>query len=181
MDGEEYKFNDTSDKNDDIRFEDKKTVHNQIQLPDTSQNDRTVKCRKCGERISSDAQFCDHCGESIKPGQIKKVKKSALVYNKDEIEVRRIKLSSLIFLFGGLGVIVGVIMGAVFGVLDVFPKLLSYFPAMLQDARGQLQGGLIFGALGGIAFSLSHMILAAIAGIIYNMLSSIIGGIRFKL
>ena len=181
MDEEEYKFNDTSEKNGDIKFEDKKTDINQIKLPDSSQNSTTVKCRKCGEQLSSGAKFCDRCGESIRPDQNKKTKNSTLAYNKDEIEIRRIKLSSLIFLFGGLGVIVGVVLGAIFGVLDVFPKLLSYFPAMLQDARGKLQGGLIYGALGGITFSLVFMILATITGIVYNMLSSIIGGIRFKL
>jgi hypothetical protein len=179
--GEGYKYQEDSEQESDIKFEDKKNVFNRVELPDSFKNSKTVKCRKCGEMIAQQVKFCDYCGESTKPGQSRASKKHSFAYNKDEMEIKRIKLASLIFLFGGLGVIVGVVLGAVFGVLDVFPKLLSFFPAMLQDARGKLQGGLIFGALGGITFSLLHMILAAIAGIIYNMLSSIIGGIRFKL
>lgn len=179
---EEYRFDEGDRVRQKIDLEENRDTITMDKDLTTQQAPSLRTCKSCGTEIPADAEFCPRCGadrDGHKPsGQ--KEEELSVQYYKNEIEIKKIRLSSLIFLFGGFGIILGVIFGAVFGVLDIFGDLLKQFPSMLQEARGKLQGGLIFGALGGIFFSIVHMLLAAILGTLYNILSFILGGVKFK-
>jgi hypothetical protein len=177
-----YRFKDDGEVRQRIDLEDSRETVTMDPNLTTRQPPVSRTCKNCSAQIPQGVEFCPECGanrEGEKPATPKEEDLSVQYY-KNEIEIKRIRLSSLIFLFGGFGIIVGVVFGAVFGVLDVFGGLLDHFPSMLQEARGKLQGGLIFGALGGISFSIVHMALAAILGTLYNLLSMILGGVKFK-
>jgi hypothetical protein len=100
----------------------------------------------------------------------------------DELVISSIDMVSLIFFLGGIGLIVGVLAGAVFGIFKgAFGDLIYYFPEMLQGVQGGLIGGLIFAALGGIAGFISFAISAVAISAIYNLIAFVFGGIRVKI
>lgn len=100
----------------------------------------------------------------------------------EELVISSIDMISLIFFLGGIGLIVGVLFGAVFGIFKgAFGDLIYYFPEMLQGVQGGLIGGLIFAALGGIAGFISFAISAVAISAIYNLIAFVFGGIRVKI
>jgi hypothetical protein len=94
--------------------------------------------------------------------------------------IRSVRIVSLIFFFGGLGLVAGVIFGATFGIFKIFGDLIFQFPLMLQEMQGKIQGGLFFGAIGGIAGFIGCALLAVLFGLLYNALAFVFGGLRFK-
>ncbi len=142
--------------------------------PVTSKNDITVHCIICKSKIDNHSVYCSHCGANQKELSLKKTKPG------EEMLIRSVRITSLVFFFGGLGLIAGVIFGATFGIFDIFNDLLSKFPEMLAEYRGKFQGGLIFAALGGIGGFFGFAIFFGIAGLIYNAFSYLFGGIRIR-
>lgn len=149
-----------------------------------------LPCSACKSLIPPHAVYCSFCGANQKglsqpqaaaePG--KKAKKSAKTTLEDgELLIKSIKITAFFFFLGGVGIFLGVIFGAVFGVIqDMLPEIHQQLPMMLQETRGQLTGGLIFAAIGGIGGFVAAAVLSLILSGIYNMISSIFGGIRFK-
>ena len=91
------------------------------------------------------------------------------------------RIISLIFFCGGVGLIVGVIFGATFGIFKIFGDLIFQFPMMLQEMQGKIQGGLFFGALGGIFGFMAFAVLALVSGLFFNLIAYVFGGLRFKI
>jgi hypothetical protein len=138
-----------------------------------------TSCGVCKSRIPPFAIYCTFCGAHQKtlkqPTSVKSLKEES------ELLVKSIKIISFLFFLGGLGLIVGVILGATFGVVkDFFPVLSPQLPMMLSETRGGLAGGLIFAAIGGIGGFILSAILSIILAGVYNLVAFIFGGIRFK-
>jgi hypothetical protein len=87
----------------------------------------------------------------------------------------------MIFFMGGLGLIVGVIFGAAFGIFDIMGDLVNQFGPMLRETRGKIQGGLIFAVIGGFGGFILFSVLSVIMTGLYNIIAYIFGGIRFKI
>jgi len=94
--------------------------------------------------------------------------------------ITSVSVPSLMFFFGGFGLIAGVILGATFGIIKIFGDLIFQFPMMLQEMQGKIQGGLFFGALGGISGFLAFAVLAFVLGLLFNLIAFVFGGLRFK-
>lgn len=135
-----------------------------------------ILCKFCQTRIKKHDGFCNSCGEQ----QWGVRKFSTPKMPERELLIKAVRIISLIFFFGGVGLIVGIIFGATFGVFKIFGNWIFKFPQMLQDMRGQIQGGLFFGAIGGIAGFVGFALVAALFGLFYNALAYIFGGLRFK-
>ena len=138
-----------------------------------------ISCGVCKSRIPPYAIYCTFCGAHQKtlkqPTSIKSLKEES------ELLVKSIKITPFLFFLGGLGLILGVILGATFGVVkDFFPGLSSQLPMMLSESRGGIAGGLIFAAIGGIGGFILSAILSVILAGAYNLVALIFGGIRFK-
>jgi hypothetical protein len=154
--------------------------------PDTSPNqdgekkgepEAQVLCKFCQSRIQKHDLYCNFCG-----GQQKGTAKSSAAKMSDgELLIKAVRITSLIFFFGGVGLIVGVIFGAVFGIFKIFGDWIYLFPTMLQEMRGKIQGGLFFGALGGIFGFLAFAVLAVLKGLFFNLIAYVFGGLRFKI
>jgi hypothetical protein len=138
-----------------------------------------ITCGICKSRIPPYAVYCTFCGAHQKSLK----ERSSLKAAKEESEllIKSIKFTSLLFFLGGLGLIIGVICGAIFGVIkDFFSSLSTPLPMMLSEVRGGWAGGLIFAAIGGIGSFILSALLGVILSGIYNFIAFIFGGIRFK-
>jgi len=138
--------------------------------------DLQVYCKFCQSRIEKHDVYCNFCGGqqkgTTKPSQ-RKIPEGQLL-------ITSVSVPSLMFFFGGFGLIAGVILGATFGIIKIFGDLIFQFPMMLQEMQGKIQGGLFFGALGGISGFLAFAVLAFVLGLLFNLIAFVFGGLRFK-
>lgn len=133
-------------------------------------------CKFCHSRMGEHDAYCKFCGASQKLA----AKAPEQHPGAGEMLIRSVRIFSLIFFFGGLGLVAGVIFGATFGIFKIFGDWIFQFPMMLQEMQGKIQGGLFFGAIGGIAGFIGCALLAALLGLFYNALAFVFGGLRFK-
>ncbi|MBN1197404.1 MAG: hypothetical protein JXA62_08360, partial [Candidatus Aminicenantes bacterium] len=150
--------------------------------PGTQSN--TANCRVCDAAIPAEAEYCPVCGanqnETV-PATRAISGRDSLSRGANTLQIRSIHPFSLLFLLGGLGLILGVIIGAAFGIFQIFGDLIYQFPRMLQETRGKIQGGLIFGVLGGTVGFLSFALAALVASGLYNLLADLFGGLRIRI
>ena len=147
--------------------------------PDTS-TDVVKVCKYCNNPLLDD-EICSICGRNqIKAEPVRRGVKGK-TRTADATEERRlasIDLISLTLFFGGIGIIFGAIFGAIFGTLDLYPEFLQKFPAMLQDAHGQIQGGIIFAIIGAVAGGILFGIAGSFIASFYNIMANLFGGIK---
>jgi hypothetical protein len=140
-----------------------------------------IPCETCNSRIPPYAAYCMFCGASRgAPG--KEAAVSPVGQDMDgELLIKSIKIASLLFFLGGLGLTLGVIFGAVFGIFkDFLADISELLPLMLKETRGGIAGGMIFAALGGIGGFIASALLSLILSGVYNFIAYIFGGLRFK-
>lgn len=133
-------------------------------------------CRFCHSRLEEHDSYCKFCGGSQKGPD----KPAPRQFTGDEIQFRAVRLVSLAIFLGGLGLVLGVVLGASFGIFKIFGDLIYQFPVMLQEMRGKLLGGLFFGALGGIAGFIAFALVGLVLGLFFNALCFVFTGPRFK-
>lgn len=144
--------------------------------------DRYTICKICKSKISIYSIYCPVCGANQKEAAMPPRKADRSVVKENELLLASVKITSLIFFMGGLGLILGVFCGAAFGIFKtLIPEFQPLLPDMLSETRGGIAGGLIFAAVGGIAAFTISAFSAGILGIAYNIISFIFGGIRFKI
>jgi hypothetical protein len=148
-----------------------------IEMPNKTAEAPEILCRYCQSRLSEHDTYCKFCGASQKAP----AKSPARPADEDEILVKGVRILSLVFFFGGLGLVLGIVFGASFGIFSILGDWIYQFPVMLQEMRGKIQGGLFFGAIGGIAGFASCALLAVFFGLFYNALAFVFGGLRFKI
>ncbi|MEN8152710.1 MAG: hypothetical protein ABFR75_01695 [Acidobacteriota bacterium] len=136
--------------------------------------DKGVNCIICKSRLDSHSIYCNFCGANQKELSSKKKRGS------DEMIITSIRMTSILFFLGGLGLIFGVILGASFGIFNIMGDLINLFPEMLSETRGKIQGGLIFAAIGGIGGFIVFSLISVAITLIYNTISYLFGGIRIK-
>ncbi len=135
-------------------------------------------CKFCHSRMEEHDAYCKFCGASQKAAAKQPPARRPAA---DEIQVKSVRLFSLIIFLGGLGLVLGVVFGASFGIFKILGDLIYQFPVMLQEMRGKFLGGLFFGALGGIAGFAAFAVLGALLGLFFNALCFVFTGPRFKI
>jgi hypothetical protein len=160
-------------------FQDETKMAEKEETPPVSEEkEAIVTCRACQATMPVKSLYCQVCGanqkEPVRAETVKPVKAES------ELLIKSIKLVPMIFFFGGLGLIVGILFGATFGIFDIFGDFIYQFPIMLQETRGKIQGGLIFAAMGGISGFIFFAFISIIMTGIYNFISFFFGGLRFK-
>ena len=70
-------------------------------------------CPKCGQNIPEDARFCPNCGENAGPDEQKSKPQAAPSYNVLAIAGLVVSCASLLFGFGGLTGLAGVILSVI--------------------------------------------------------------------
>ncbi len=135
-----------------------------------------VICKSCMGKINDFELYCHICGASQKQELKQKSIQGKLI---PELLISSVDIISLIFFFGGVGIIIGVIYGAIIGVFKGLPTLI-YLPQMLSNLRGNILGGFLCAITGGINGFIFFTINAILFGSLYNAISYFFGGIRFK-
>ncbi|HSQ34409.1 MAG TPA: hypothetical protein VLQ89_00305 [Candidatus Binatia bacterium] len=135
-----------------------------------------VFCKFCQSRLEKHDLYCNFCGGQQKGA----TKPSTPRLPEGQLLIRSVSIPALMFFCGGFGLIAGVVLGATFGIIRIFGDLIFQFPMMLQEMQGKIQGGLFFGALGGISGFLAFAALAFVLGLLFNLIAYVFGGLRFK-
>lgn len=142
------------------------------------QAEQTVSCKLCRSQIPFYSAYCHVCGANQKETASAKVPQKGLTPG--ELVISSINMPSLIFFLGGLGLLVGVLLGAAFGIFKpLFPFFHEQLPRMLNDTRGGVAGGLVFAAVGGLGGFIAGAAWAAASTAMYNLLAYLFGGVRF--
>ncbi len=139
--------------------------------------DNKIICKNCKSKIESYEIHCHICGTNQKENLSPKIKKKES--DIPELLISSVNLISLMFFFGGIGIIIGVILGATIGIFKDIPIYIE-LPQMLNDLRSNILGGILFAILGGLAGFLIFAVKAIFFGSLYNLISYFFGGIRFK-
>ncbi len=175
--GKWYTYSESEWKEDTPYDDDTKLVEKKDESLIPDETEATVTCKVCQAKMSSRSAYCQVCGanqkEPVRTGTVKPVKAES------ELLVKSIRLVPMIFFFGGLGLIIGILFGATFGIFNILGDFIYQFPIMLQETRGKIQGGLIFAAMGGISGFVFFAFISIILTGIYNFISFFFGGLRF--
>jgi len=149
-----------------------------IEMPKKTIEAAANLCRYCQSRLDEHDTYCKFCGGNQKAP----AKQPARHVAEDEIQVRAVRLFASAVFFGGLGLIAGVVFGALFGIFNILGDWIYQFPLMLQEMRGKFLGGLFFGAIGGIAGFFALALIGTLLAMLYNAIAFIFfGGLRFKI
>jgi hypothetical protein len=141
-----------------------------------------INCRVCKSKIPVFSLFCQICGANQKTPVVDLKKEAKPEKKEDELLITSVDIISMIFFLGGLGIIIGVLLGATFGAIkDFFMNHGLPIPAILEDTRGGIAGGLIFACIGGIGGFIVFAIASVIISSFCNLIAYIFGGIRFKI
>lgn len=97
------------------------------------------------------------------------------------ITIKHLDLLPATIFYGGLGSIIGVIFGAMFGIFRILEPVAGIFPLMLTEMRGKVFGGLLFAAVGGLAGFVLFALLGGLLALSYNTVASVFCGLRIKI
>jgi len=154
-------------------------VQKTVDFSETMKEEDNYKiCKFCKSKVPQHAVYCSFCGANLSYSY-KKTKD--MDFKSGEILIEKFNLLSLVLFFGGVGLIIGVLFGAIFGIFDIFGDFIYQFPKILIDVRGTIQGALMFSALGGIFGFLFFAVLGIINGLFYNLISFFFSGIKVKI
>lgn len=131
----------------------------------------SVTCPRCGKNLPEDSQVCPYCNYTFEEEK----------ESKDEILLRigSLKVFSCALFLGGAGLILGIIFGALIGVLNTFP-FFDVIPSSLSSTRGHFMGALLFGTAGAILGFLFFWFFGILISLFTNFLFFLFGGPKIK-
>lgn len=88
-------------------------------------------------------------------------------------------LSTTLF-FGGLGLLFGLLAGAIVGSTQFFLASLRFLPLFLQEIMGKLTGGIILATLGGLTGFIAGGLIGLLLSLAFNLTASFMGGLVIK-
>lgn len=98
-----------------------------------------------------------------------------------QVTITQISILHAMAFFGGLGIIIGVIVGAIFGIFEILEPISAIFPMKWIEMRGRVLGGFLFAAIGGVTGFMLTAMCGALYTIFYNTVASVFCGIRIKI
>ena len=152
-------------------------------LPPSVQKGKAI-CVYCGYEndLESESQECPYCiqKEKLSLRMEEEVPDPYEQENGKLFIFRSINLLSFLFFWGAVGLVFGIIMGALIGVAKQYVEMIQFFPEFLKALHGKLLGGVVFGFLGGVL----GFFLLAIAGFVLaaliNVVLSFVGGVKIR-
>ena len=143
-------------------------------------------CPKCGHKLDDPSQPCPYCTVERKTWE--KAEEEEEEEEEEEFKDERdfnfifrfISPVSFLFFTGGLGLIIGIIIGAFTGATDYFSGIVKIIPDFLQKLHGNLIGGIFYGLLGGVFGFIFLGLLGFFCALLMNIILSFIGGIKVR-
>ncbi len=134
---------------------------------------RTIfTCPRCGKALPEGSETCPYCGFTFEEEK-EKVEEEIVV------RVGSIKTFSFALFFGGVGLVLGIVLGALIGVLDSFP-FFEILPQTVSQTRGHFMGALLFGVGGAVFGFLSFWFAGIIVSFFTNIILFLFGGPKIK-
>ncbi|MGB7296353.1 MAG: zinc ribbon domain-containing protein [Candidatus Aminicenantales bacterium] len=166
-----------------------------------------VKCRSCGLENPAGVETCGRCGEPLKVKEtvcprcgtpLESPFEKCPACNRgaeaappaeeaffgtagDNYVLRRLSRGSLFLFSGGTGLVLGIIIGAVIGAAGFLPEMAGSLPDFLSVLHGTLMGGIIYAVMGGFLGFILLGVVGYIEALLFNAVSSILGGFRLTL
>lgn len=152
-------------------------------LPPSVQKGKAI-CIYCGYEndLESESQECPYCIQKEKLSLRMKEEVSD-PYEKENGKLyifRSINLLSFLFFWGAVGLVFGIIMGALIGVAKRYVETIQFFPEFLKALHGKLLGGVVFGFLGGVLGFFLLALAGAVLAALINVILSFVGGVKIR-
>jgi hypothetical protein len=170
---------------------------------DGEEKDEEFVCPKCGRKLDKYSFFCPDCdvnetpeekvwetGETGERGEpeIEEGAASPEMFEsektQDEGEARRervlryIQPFSMLLFFGAVGLMLGVLLGALAGATEFLMNGSAILPGFLRELQGSLIGGIFYGLFGGILGFCALGLSGFLGALLFNLIFSLTGGIR---
>jgi hypothetical protein len=165
-------------------------------------------CPKCGRKLDKFSFFCPDCDQdeqkekvweptgeielededeepriTFEPEPEEEEEEAAEKHEEegpDQI-LRSVHPLSLVFFFGAVGLLAGIIVGAFAGATDFLLGVVNVLPPFIRTLHGNLIGGIFYGIFGGIFGFILFGLIGFLAAHFFNLIFSLIGGIRFHI
>ncbi len=152
-------------------------------LPPSVQKGKAI-CIYCGYEndLENESQECPYCiqKEKLSLRMEEEVPDPHEQENGKLYIFRSINLLSFLFFWGAVGLVIGIIMGALIGVAKRYVEIIQFFPEFLKVLHGKLLGGVVFGFFGGVLGFLLLAIAGAVLAALINVILSFVGGIKIR-
>jgi hypothetical protein len=139
-----------------------------------------VECPTCGGVLEEPDQECPLCDKESKIWEeiAEEIEGPDEEEENIQLVIRSLHLPSFILLWGVLGLVAGLILGAFTGTTDFFQGVVKILPSSFQDLNGKLIGGIIYGFFGGILGFIVLGVVGSLKTLLVNAIFSFIGGIK---
>ena len=146
-------------------------------------DEEEVTCPKCKTRLEDESQECPYCAhkDNFSLRMEEKVQDPYEQENGKLYIFRSINLLSFLFFWGALGLVLGIIMGALIGVAKRYVETIQFFPEFLKVLHGKLLGSVVFGFFGGVLGFVLFAIAGFVLAVLINVLLSFVGGIKIRI
>jgi len=156
-------------------------------------------CPKCGRKLDKFSFFCPDCDREEQEEKVweptgeiefedeeeeqavKFEPKSEEEKDRSEQILRSVHPLSLVLFFGAVGLLAGIIFGAVAGATDFLLGVVDSLPPFVREMQGNLIGGIFYGIFGGIFGFIAFGLVGFLAAHFFNLIFSFIGGIKLRL
>ena len=146
-------------------------------------DEEEASCPKCKTRLEDESRECPNCAhqERLSLRMKERVLDPFEQENGELYTFRSINLMSFLFFWGTLGLVLGIISGALIGVAKRYVETIQFFPEFLKVLHGKLLGGVVFGFFGGIVGFVLLAIVGFVLAVLINVLLSFVGGIKIRI
>ena len=139
-------------------------------------------CPACGAALDAATGACPSCAPETAPRNGGPEAQSTSAAGPGEsFVIHSVHPLSSLWLWGGLGLVAGVLFGLVAGATSFVPGVADALPQAFKEMQGEILGGMVFAGLGGVAgfalFGGAGLLVALVA----NAVLSISGGMKVKL
>jgi ribosomal protein L40E len=145
-------------------------------------DEEEIICPKCKSRLENESKECSYCTQKEKLS-LRMEEEVLDPYEKKNGKLyifRSVNLLSFLFFWGALGLVFGIILGALIGVAKRYVETIQFFPEFLKALHGKLLGSVVFGFFGGVLGFILFAIAGFVLAVLINVLLSFVGGIKIR-
>ncbi len=148
---------------------------------ETENEETAIFCVSCGNKLITEKKICPRCGSTLK-NEYRFCAVCGLSLEKAEDEhsfkFKKLAIGPSFLFSGGMGVILGAIFGVLIGASDYFYSFVTFLPLFLRNIQGRFMGGLVYGVLGAFFGFVFIGVCGLLLILLANLISSLFGGFK---